>query len=193
MSVLLGIAAFVLGSVHTGLLIARVKGIDLRSVGSGNIGATNVLRAAGKLPALATLLGDAAKGAIPVWAAHLLGCDILAKGLIGVMAVLGHNFSIFLKFRGGKGVATSLGVLAAYAPLPALFTAIIWLITAVLSRYSSLGALVSFSAMPLLVALLDEKMKLPAAVVLSLMLVVRHRENISRLMQGTERRIGGAR
>ncbi len=192
-AVLLSLFAFVAGSVPTGQLIARTRGVDLRTVGSGNIGATNVLRTTGKGAALLTLLGDMAKGAVPVLAAQQLGSGVMVQGLIGLAAIFGHNFSVFQGFRGGKGVATSLGVLAVYAPLVALLTAIIWLATAGLTRYSSLSALVSFGAMPVLVGLIDAQEKLPVTCVMTVLLFSRHRENIMRLMKGTETKIGGKR
>jgi glycerol-3-phosphate acyltransferase PlsY len=104
--------------------------------------------------------------------------------------VLGHNFSIFLKFRGGKGVATSLGVLIVYAPLAGLATTALWLVTVLITRYSSLGAIVSFSLLPLTIFLLDSKEKLPISFLMSIILLMRHRDNIRRLIQGTESQVG---
>lgn len=187
---LLLLAAYLLGSVPTGLLLARMRGIDVRRAGSGNIGATNVLRTTGKLPAFLTLLGDFLKGLLPVLIATRLDTGIIYSGAVGIAAVLGHNFPIYLKFRGGKGVATSLGVLSAYAPAAAAATAGIWLATAVLTRYSSLGALVGFGLLPVSVVLLDTREKLPAALVMTLLLVARHRDNIRRLLEGKESKIG---
>ena len=186
---LLGLA-FVSGSIPTGLLLARSRGIDLRSIGSGNIGATNVLRAMGKGSALLTFLGDFLKGLLPVLLAGVLETGALVEGFVGIAAILGHNFSIFLNFRGGKGVATSFGVLSIYSPIVALITAIIWLVTVVLMRYSSLGALISFGAMPFLIGLLDAGEKLPIAICIAVLLFLRHMDNIRRLLQGTEKRIG---
>lgn len=188
-SLLLGLA-FVSGSIPTGLLLARSRGIDLRSIGSGNIGATNVLRAMGKGSALLTFLGDFLKGLLPVLLAGALETGALVEGFVGLAAILGHNFSIFLNFRGGKGVATSFGVLSIYSPTVALITVIIWLVTVVLMRYSSLGALISFGAMPFLIGLLDAGEKLPIAICISVLLFLRHMDNIRRLLQGTEKRIG---
>jgi glycerol-3-phosphate acyltransferase PlsY len=186
----LSLAAFLIGSIPIGQIIARSRGIDLQKVGSGNIGATNVLRTTGKLPALFTLIGDFAKGMAVVLLARFFNVGILHQGVMGIIAVLGHNFSIFLKFKGGKGVATSLGVLSIYAPLAALVTVIIWLMTVALTRYSSLGAVVSFCCLPLSIVLLDAKEKLPIAIIISIILLVCHRDNIKRLIAGTESKVG---
>lgn len=187
---LLSLAAFLIGSIPSGQIIARSRGIDLQKAGSGNIGATNVLRTTGKLPALFTLIGDFAKGMAVVLLAGFFDVGILYQGAMGIIAVLGHNFSIFLKFKGGKGVATSLGVLIIYAPLAALVTVVIWLITVALTRYSSLGAVISFCSLPLSILFLDTKEKLPIAIIMSIILLVRHTDNIRRLIAGTESRVG---
>ncbi len=186
----LSVLAFLLGSIPSGLIIARVRGVDLTKSGSKNIGATNVLRTTGKWPALLTLAGDIAKGSIAVLVARQFEIGLLPEGIVGLSAVLGHNFSIFLHFRGGKGVATSIGVLCIYAPQTGIVTIIIWLMTVLVTRYSSLGALVSFGGMPIFLALLDNHAKVPVGIAMALMLFVRHRENIVRLIRGTESRIG---
>lgn len=188
--VILSALAFLLGSLPTGLLIAKVKGIDLKSSGSGNIGATNVLRTAGKWSALLTLLGDCLKGAAAVLLARYLNAGLFFEGVIGLFAVLGHNFSLFLKFRGGKGVATSLGVLIIYSPQIGVFTIIIWLMTVLISRYSSLGALVSFGLMPLIALVFESPWKMPVLLIMTMMIFLRHRENIRRLARGTESKVG---
>jgi len=186
----LSLVAFLIGSIPIGQIIVKSRGIDLQKVGSGNIGATNVLRTTGKLPALVTLIGDYAKGVVVVLLAGFFDVGILYQGVMGIIAVLGHNFSIFLKFKGGKGVATSLGVLSIFAPLAALVTVILWLLTVALTRYSSLGAVVSICSLPLSIFLLDAKEKLPIAIIMSIILLVRHKDNIKRLIAGTESRVG---
>jgi len=188
--VLLSLAGFLIGSIPTGQIIARSRGIDLQQAGSGNIGATNVLRTTGRLPAFFTLIGDMIKGIMAVLLARYFEVGILYEGMIGIMAVLGHNFSIFLNFRGGKGVATSLGALIVYAPLAGLATIVLWLVTVLITRYSSLGAIISFSLLPLTVLLFDAKEKLPISVLMSIILLMRHRDNIGRLIQGTESKVG---
>ena len=189
-ALLLTALAFLLGSLPTGLLIAKVRGVNLKEVGSGNIGATNVLRTTGKWAALITLIGDSAKGAVAVLIARYYGVGVFFEGVVGLCAVLGHNFSLFLKFRGGKGVATSLGVLTIYSPQTGLFTIIIWLMTVLITRYSSLGALVSFGLLPLSVSILDSKEKVPVLLMMTLLIFVRHKDNIRRIIKGTEPRIG---
>lgn len=185
------ILSFLIGSIPTGLLIAKTKGIDLRKVGSGNIGATNVLRAVGKEAALFTLIGDIAKGALPVAIGKFFGLGIFDAGILGLSAILGHNFSLFLKFKGGKGVATSIGVLLAFSPHVALLTITLWLLTARWTRYSSLSALIAFGLLPLSIYMLDySKEKMIIAVAIAGLIFIRHTANIKRLMQGTESKIG---
>ncbi|MHB8882972.1 MAG: glycerol-3-phosphate 1-O-acyltransferase PlsY [Thermodesulfovibrionales bacterium] len=187
---LLVAAAFLLGSVPTGLLIAKIRGVDLRKSGSGNIGATNVLRTAGKLPGLLTLAGDMLKGAAAAWLAVYYGLDISGQGMVCLAAIAGHDFSCFLNFRGGKGVATSFGVLSIYSPQTCLVTVIIWVITAFLTRFSSLGALVAFGLLPVSMYLLDSRDKLLFAFFVTILIMIKHRDNISRLLKGTESKIG---
>ncbi len=187
---LLIICAFVIGSIPVGVIVAKMKGVDLKKVGSGNIGATNVLRSLGKEPAAFTLLGDILKGTLAVALGKYFGMGTFYQGLIGLSAILGHNFSIFLGFRGGKGVATSLGVFILYSPQTALITFIIWLVVVLTTKYSSLGALISFGLLPLNIILIDSKNKLPVALLVTLFIFFRHADNIRRLMKGTERKIG---
>jgi len=189
--ILIALAGFLLGSIPTGKIIAGTMGIDLQKTGSGNIGATNVFRSAGKLPALFTLIGDMAKGSAVVLLAQYFEIGYWNEGIIGIIAVLGHNHSLFMHFKGGKGVATSLGVLIVYAPLTGLVTIIIWLLTVLITRISSLGAIISFSVLPLSIYLLDTKEKLPISFIMSIILLMRHKDNIHRLLRGTEPKVGG--
>jgi glycerol-3-phosphate acyltransferase PlsY len=191
-NIILLIAAFVLGSIPFGIITAKVKGIDLKKVGSGNIGATNVLRSLGRWPAVITLLGDILKGTLAVAIGKYSGVEPLYEGLIGIAAILGHNFSIFLGFKGGKGVATSLGVLLMYTPNVALVTLIVWIGVVLFTKYSSLGAIVSFALLPLNMMLFDfqDKTKFFISILISLFIIIRHKDNIKRLMKGTERKIG---
>lgn len=188
--ILLLIISFIIGSIPFGIIIAKAKRVNLKKVGSGNIGATNVLRSLGKWPAALTLLGDVLKGTAAVALGRYVGAAPVYEGLFGLSAILGHNFSIFLGFRGGKGVATSLGVLAIYSPQTAIVTFIIWLVVVVFTKYSSLGALVSFGFLPINILLLDDKGKLFTAILITILIFFRHRDNIQRLIKGTERRIG---
>jgi glycerol-3-phosphate acyltransferase PlsY len=187
---LLVICAFIMGSIPVGMLVAKAKGVDLKKIGSGNIGATNVLRSLGKGPAALTLFGDMLKGTLAVALGQYFGLGTFYQGLIGLSAILGHNFSLFLGFRGGKGVATSLGVFLLYSPQTALITFIIWIVVVLTTKYSSLGALISFGLLPLTIILLDGKDKLPVAVLVTLFILMRHTDNIRRLIKGTERKIG---
>lgn len=191
MVLLLCLISFLVGSIPVGLIIARLKGVDLRKVGSGNIGATNVLRAMGKGPAIATLLGDILKGFVPV-VTGLYGLnDSLSVGLVGLSAILGHDFSIFLRFRGGKGVATSIGVLLSYSPMVALLTILIWIVVAFVSRYSSLAALVSFLLLPINIYVFDYSYeRFVISIFITLLLLLKHRDNIRRLITGSEPKIG---
>lgn len=183
--------AFIMGSIPVGLIIAKIKGVDLRKVGSGNIGATNVLRAMGKGPAIITLLGDMFKGFIPVYLSTYLLDDTFIRGITGLFAILGHDFSLFLRFRGGKGVATSIGVLLAYSPIVAILTILLWIIVVFLSRYSSMGAIVSFLLLPLNTYILDHSYdKLTISTLMTLLLLFKHRDNIGRLLSGKEPKIG---
>ena len=188
--ILLFIASFILGSIPFGIIIAKAKGVDLKNVGSRNIGATNVLRSLGKWPAALTLLGDVLKGTAAVAIGRYFGVEPVYEGFVGLSAILGHNFSIFLGFRGGKGVATSLGVLGIYSPQTALFTFIIWLMVVMFTKYSSLGALVSFGLLPINVLLFDSKEKLFTAILITILIFMRHKDNIQRFIKGTERRMG---
>jgi glycerol-3-phosphate acyltransferase PlsY len=187
---LLIICAFIMGSIPVGMLVARAKGVDLKKVGSGNIGATNVLRSLGKGPAALTLIGDMLKGTLAVALGRYFGLGTFYEGIVGLLAILGHNFSVFLGFRGGKGVATSLGVFILYSPRTALITFVIWIAVVITTKYSSLGALISFGLLPLNIILFDSKEKLPVALLVTLLILIRHMDNIQRLMKGTERKIG---
>ncbi|HEX8963863.1 MAG TPA: glycerol-3-phosphate 1-O-acyltransferase PlsY [Rhodocyclaceae bacterium] len=190
---LLGFAllGYLLGSLPFAVLVSRAFGLaDPRSFGSRNPGATNVLRSGNKAAALLTLLGDAAKGWAAMALAGMLGADPLAVGLAGIAAFLGHIFPVFLGFRGGKGVATALGVLLGFSPWLALVCLATWLGVAAVFRYSSLAALAAAAVAPLAGwQLLGGDM---AAIIspMSLLLFWRHRENIRKLLSGTESRIG---
>jgi glycerol-3-phosphate acyltransferase PlsY len=183
--------AFLLGSIPFGVVVAKGYGVNLKKVGSGNIGATNVLRAMGKGPALLTLLGDVVKGSLAVVVGRYFLHSPSLEGILGLSAIVGHNFSLFLRFRGGKGVATSIGVLLIYSPKVGVLTVILWLIVILVTRYSSLGAIVSFGVLPLGIYVLDYSQgKLIISILIALLLIFRHTDNIKRLLQGTEPKIG---
>ncbi len=185
--------SYLLGAVPFGLLFSKLfSNIDVRTVGSGNIGATNVLRAAGKKAAAFTLFADCCKGLLPVLAVQFLFHDITLASLSGAAAVLGHNFPIYLRFKGGKGVATSYGVVLATAPWIGLTCLIAWLLAAAVWRYSSLSALLSFVLYPVLTIALYRDSRPMGLLSLFIfgMIYYRHRENIKRLIAGTEPKIG---
>jgi glycerol-3-phosphate acyltransferase PlsY len=192
LTILLVLLAYLLGSLPFAVIVSKLYGLeDPRSHGSGNPGATNVLRTGNKSAALLTLLGDAVKGWLAVWLTGRLGGDVLAVSVAGVAAFLGHVYPVFLKFRGGKGVATALGVLLGWSGSLALVTIATWVATAALTRYSSLAALVA--AMVTAVAagfMIGSIQTVTAVTVMSAVLIWRHRANIQRLLNGTESRIG---
>ena len=193
LQILAVIASYLLGAVPFGLLFSRLfSNVDVRTVGSGNIGATNVLRASGKKAAILTLLADCLKGLLPVLAIKFLFHDDTVTALAGAAAILGHNFPVYLEFKGGKGVATSCGVVLAVAPWIGLICLIIWLISAFLWRYSSLSALIAFAFYPLLTIASGVQSKPLGLLSLFIfaMIYYRHRENIKRLLAGTEPKIG---
>jgi acyl phosphate:glycerol-3-phosphate acyltransferase len=183
---------YLLGSLPFAVLVSRAFGLaDPRSHGSGNPGATNVLRTGNKFAALLTLLGDALKGWLAVWLAGILGADPLGIAVAGVTAFLGHIFPVFLSFKGGKGVATALGVLAGFHPLLALVAMVTWLVVALVTRYSSAAAIAAALEAPFVASMLSPRIELTvASAVMSGLLIWRHRGNIQRLLNGTESRIG---
>jgi acyl phosphate:glycerol-3-phosphate acyltransferase len=181
---------YLLGSIPFGLLLTRLAGIqDIRAIGSGNIGATNVLRTGRKGLAAATLLCDMLKGTIAVLVIHRLWGDDAAI-LAGLGAFLGHLFPLWLRFKGGKGVAIYIGILLAFAPLVALAFGAIWLVVAAVTRYSSLSALIASAATPAILWALGEAREAQLFAVMTLLIFVMHRANTARLLSGTEQRIG---
>lgn len=189
---LLVVGAYLVGSISTAVLTTRLLGLpDPRTMGSGNPGATNVLRYGGKAAATVTLLGDGLKGYLPVLVGHALGVAPLVLGATALAAFLGHLFPVFFGFKGGKGVATALGVLLALAWPIGVATAATWLLLALVFRYSSLSALGAFLLAPLYTAWFAPQPALVgAAGVMTLILLWRHRDNIRRLLAGKEPRIG---
>ena len=181
---------YLLGSIPFGLILTRMAGLgDVRKIGSGNIGATNVLRTGNKKLAAATLLLDALKGtAAAVIAKYLWGMD--AALIAGFAAFIGHLFPVWLGFKGGKGVATYIGVLLGVAPLMVLVFAIVWLSLAKLSRYSSLAALVATFAVPVVSFATGDTRPAILFAIMTLITWIKHKANIQRLLAGTESRIG---
>ncbi|ABS64441.1 protein of unknown function DUF205 [Parvibaculum lavamentivorans DS-1] len=187
---------YLLGSIPFGLLLTKAAGLgDIRDIGSGNIGATNALRTGNRWVAIGTLIGDAAKGAVAVLIAGVLasrtgGDATWMMSLAALGAFLGHLFPVWLGFKGGKGVSTFIGILLAlYWPVGLLFCAT-WAIVAAVARYSSLSALVAALLTPVYLAWLDQWHLVGLGVLLVILIYIAHRDNISRLLSGTESRIG---
>jgi glycerol-3-phosphate acyltransferase PlsY len=189
---LLPIFAYLLGSVSSAIVIARLFGLkDPREVGSGNPGATNILRYGGKKAAILTLLGDVLKGAVPVLIAHVLGADSVILALTMLAAFLGHVFPVFHGFKGGKGVATAFGALTAMNGWVGLALVGSWLVMAVITRYSSLSAITVSVLAPVYVWVFTRNPALILATgIMALFLLWRHRSNIQKLLAGTETKIG---
>ena len=183
--------AYLLGSVPTGYLMGAWKGVDVRTAGSGNIGATNVARLVGKRHGILTLVADAAKGFIPVFAAVQLGFTPAAAALAGTAAFLGHLYPVFLKFQGGKGVATALGVFVGLAPLATLVLIVIFAAVALASRIVSLSSMVAALAAPFTFWFFSYSPPVVGlSAVIAAMIILRHRGNLRRLLAGTEPRFG---
>jgi acyl phosphate:glycerol-3-phosphate acyltransferase len=185
-------AAYLIGAIPVGLLVARLSGgADIRGRGSGNIGATNVLRTLGPAAAALTLAGDVVKGYFAVVVARALEAAAPVAALAAVLAVAGNCWPVYLRFRGGKGVATGLGAFLALIPWAVLPSAVVWAVATGATRYVSLGSVAACLALPVAAALLGyAPSAVAAAMAVAAIIVWRHRENIRRLRAGTERRLG---
>ena len=173
----------------TGFLVGSLAGVDVRRAGSGNVGATNVARVAGKKHGLLTLLGDVAKGFIPVFISLQLGLGGTITSAVALAAFLGHLYPVFLKFQGGKGVATGFGALLALAPLAALALVVVFLAIALAGRIVSLASIVTAGVAPLVLWVSDyPATSAGASLLMALLIIWRHRENIERLLSGAEPR-----
>lgn len=181
--------SYLLGSIPFGLIFTKLFNLgDVRTIGSGNIGATNVLRTGSKLVAFLTLLGDMLKGTLAVYLTNLLfGSDIALYA--GLAAFLGHLFPIWLKFKGGKGVATFLGVLIAIHYMLAVYFVIVWLLVALISKYSSLAALVSCTVVTIIALILNLPHTALVLFIMTLLIYLKHNGNIKRLYKGKEKKI----
>jgi len=195
MDMILGIVLVVLGylcgSLASAVIVCRIMGLpDPREQGSGNPGATNVLRLGGKKAAALTLAGDMLKGAIPVLLAHLLSDSPAVLASTAVAAIVGHMYPVFFRFKGGKGVATTFGAVAALVYPVALFMGAVWVVTAMATRYASLASMAAAVAAPLFaLVFIQEPAYVVALVIIAALLVYRHRENIQRLRIGIESEI----
>ena len=183
------LAGYLLGSIPFGLLLARMSGKgDIREIGSGNIGATNVLRTGSKGLAAATLLLDAAKGAAAVLLAQRLWLDAVNFAAAGAM--IGHLYPVWLRFKGGKGVATFLGVLAPLLPVAALVYALVWIGLLIIVRISSVAGMAAAASAPITAAVVNEQALFPMLLGFALLVIWKHQENIRRLAKSEEPRIG---
>ena len=187
-------AAYVIGSIPIGVILSKLRGKDPRKVGSGNIGATNVMRTAGKAVGIITLLGDAAKGFVPTILALDAGLSVFVVVAVGFAAFAGHLFPVFLGFKGGKGVATALGVYLALSPLAIFISFVVFVLVLLKWRYVSAGSLAGTVAMPLiLLSMRAEPMYIYVSLVIGAFVIVRHLDNIKRLAAGTEHKLGSSR
>lgn len=188
---LASLCGYLIGSLSTAVIVSRAMGLpDPRGVGSGNPGATNVLRSGGRFAAGLTLLGDAAKGALPVLGTAALTAHAPTVVIAGLAAFLGHLYPVFFDFRGGKGVATALGALLALAPGSGLLAILSWLAIGLATRISSLAALATFVLVPLYLWMAERPVAATGFVIIGGLLFYTHRANIRRILDGTERRIG---
>jgi glycerol-3-phosphate acyltransferase PlsY len=186
------VGVYLLGSIPIGLLVARaVGGFDIRGKGSGNIGATNVLRTLGPVPAVLTLLGDVAKGYVAVRAAEVIGPEPVWGAAGAVLAIAGNCWPVFLRFKGGKGVATGLGAFLALTPRAVLLAMVAWIVLTAAFRYVSLASIVGCVSLAIGAWLCGyTPMYGVAAACAAALIVCRHHDNVRRLLSGTERRIG---
>jgi len=183
------VGAYLLGSIPTGLLLGKAYGIDVRKEGSGNIGATNLYRTVGRKVGVMTLAGDCLKGMLPVLAVKFSSLPVEYAAWVGLAAFCGHVFSIFLRFRGGKGVATALGVFLALSPVAVAIALGVFLLLMLVWRYVSLGSISAAAVMPIAVwALGDGRVTGVVTMIVAVIVIFRHTENIRRLVAGTESR-----
>ncbi|MCC0635607.1 MULTISPECIES: glycerol-3-phosphate 1-O-acyltransferase PlsY [Clostridioides] len=194
--IIIAVIAYLLGNISTSYIVAkRIAGVDIRTQGSGNAGSTNVLRTLGKRAGAMTFLGDVFKGVIAVLiseiAAKLVGIDTLLAGYLAVICVVaGHNWPAVLGFRGGKGVATSLGAMLAVNPAITLMCLAVFILVVIITKYVSLGSVVGIGCSPIFMIIAKNKAGLVVALFLTISVIYNHRANIKRLLNGTERKIG---
>ncbi|MFA7468335.1 MAG: glycerol-3-phosphate 1-O-acyltransferase PlsY [Desulfotomaculaceae bacterium] len=180
------VISYLIGSIPFGYLLARLKGIDIMELGSGNIGATNVWRNLGPVPGLAVLLLDMGKGAVAVWLGKYLG-GIETELLAAVAVLFGHSWSVFLRFKGGKMIATGGGVVLAMSPVLILVCLVVWLTTVAVTRYVSLGSMLAAVSIPVTMMMIDMSLwHISFGIAMALLAIYKHRANISRILDGTE-------
>ncbi len=191
---LLIVIAYLVGSVPVGVILAKTKGKDPRKVGSGNIGATNVMRAAGKVLGIITLVGDILKGFLPTMVAIYAGLPVPLIAAVGFAAFLGHVFPLFLKFKGGKGVATASGVYLVLSPLAILVSMVVFALVLLKWKYVSAASIVGAALIPLNMLVFRAPQEyIYLSLIVGAIIIVRHRENLKRLLAGTEHKMGASR
>ncbi|QAY66178.1 glycerol-3-phosphate 1-O-acyltransferase PlsY [Paenibacillus protaetiae] len=192
LSVISVVVSYLLGSVSFSILIAKwVKGIDIRQHGSGNAGATNTLRVLGKGPGILVFLLDIAKGVIAVWLGKWLGDNSWIPAVAGLASIIGHNWPVYFRFKGGKGIATTVGVVATLAFVPALIAGVVAIAVIALTRYVSLGSLLFALLTPIAIGIIQfGAPELVISLVLCVFAFVRHRTNLVKLVHGTESKLG---
>lgn len=189
LTILMFASAYLLGSISSAILVCQLFNLgDPRDQGSGNPGATNVLRLGGKIPAVLVLIFDILKGTVPVWTSYYLGIEPIYLAFVAVFACLGHMFPLFFGFSGGKAVATALGSILPLGLDLASILILTWVVVAKITKYSSFAAITSVSLAPLLTWLIKPAYSIPV-LILSLLIVLRHKDNIVRLLNGNERKI----
>jgi glycerol-3-phosphate acyltransferase PlsY len=187
--ILLIAGSYLLGSLPTGLLLGKVYGIDVRKEGSGNIGATNLYRTLGRKVGVMTLVGDCLKGMLPVLAVQYSGLPFEYAAWVGLAAFCGHVFSVFLRFRGGKGVATALGVFLALSPIAVAIALGVFITLMLIWRYVSIASISAAAVMPIAVWVMGGgRVLMMVTMLIAVVVIVRHIENIKRLVAGTENR-----
>jgi len=187
------VIGYLLGSISFSFLMGKwIKGIDIRNHGSGNAGATNTLRVLGVGPAIIVLLLDALKGTAAIWIGHWISGGLpLVEVLCGLSAIIGHNWPVFFGFRGGKGIATTIGVMATLAFVPAFFAGAVAILAIVLTRYVSLGSIIFTALLPFFIFIMERPVEMFwASIVIAIFALVRHRSNIVKLIAGKENKIG---
>lgn len=192
--IILAAIAYFIGSIPTGIIVAKILGApDPRTIGSGNIGATNVGRAGGKAAGIITLVGDVLKGFLIILLAfYMFGNSPKEVSIAGLAVFLGHLFPVFLKFKGGKGVATALGFFLAIGPLQAVLALVLFIIIAAIFRYVSVGSIIAAASMPVIFSFFTSSQPyVPLAAIIAVFIILKHSDNIKRLIQGNENKIGG--
>lgn len=185
------VVAYLIGSVPVGIILSKIRGVDPRKTGSGNIGATNVMRAAGKVFGVITLAGDIVKGLVPTALAIHYKQPYLVVAAIGLATFLGHLFPVYLRFRGGKGVATALGVYLAISPCAIMVSIFVFILTLVKWRFVSLGSLTGTALVPITLIVLHEPFEyICLSLIIGILIFIKHKDNIKRLVEGNENKFG---